>query len=427
MKSKIFWSWLVSTLLLMGVGSLAQAPTFQVPLEVAEGGISCDFEAGEILCDDAVLDPWVAVDGSDHVYVAWSDRAAKEIMLRKSTDGGKTLLDPINVSNTPDESIEPQIAIDSKNKIYVLWQENVGGTNRELFLSSSTDGGQSFSPSVNVTNNPGASGRHSLGFGEQILNDSFSITTDKADGVLIVWTDNEDMLLFSKSTDGGQTFSAPVELPKGKGLPRAPDVAVDKDGTIWVAWANGAGESGDVSLIKSTDGGQTWSERLNITDNEGFSDAPNIAVDAEGNITIVFNDDTPELAGPHAAIIAFVRSTDGGKTFSAPQTISTPIGGGFPAMAQDPKGNLFVSFSAISGRRSGGAGFTFSLDKGQSFAPAIELAGTALASVTPTRDVSIAVDSKGNIYIASSRAIRGQATQILLSVGRFVASPELGI
>ena len=416
MKSKSFWSWLVSTLLLVGVG--AQAPTFQTPVEVAEGGISCSIEAGEILCDDAVLDPWVAVDGSDNVYVAWSDRKANEIMLRRSTDGGKTFSDPINVSNTHDESIEPKIAIDSKNKLYVLWQENVGGTNRELFLSSSTDGGQSFSEAVNVSNDPGQSGRHSIGFGEQILNDSFSIAFDKDDNVLIAWTDlDKEALLFSRSTDGGKTFSAPVELPKGKTLPRLPAVAVDNEGNIYVTWANGGGESGDISLIKSADGGKTWSERLNITDNEGFSDGPDIAIDAEGNITIVFDDDTPELAGTHAAIIAFVRSTDGGKSFSAPKTISNPIGGGFPAMAQDPKGNLFVSFSAISGRRSGGVGFTFSLDKGQSFAPAMELDGTAPASVTPTRDVSIAVDSKGGIYVASS-AIRGQKTMILLSLGK---------
>lgn len=422
MKSKIFGSLLVSALLLAGVSILAQAPTFQAPIEVVAGGISCSPEAGEILCDDAVLDPWVAVDGADNLYIAWSDRKSKEILLRKSTDGGKTFSDPINVSNTPDESIEPQIAIDSKNKIYVLWQENVAGTNRELFLKSSTDGGQSFSEATNVSKNPGQSGRHSLGFGEQILNDSFSIAFDKDDNVLITWTDDKDedfILLSSKSADGGKSFSPAVELPKGKTLPRTPDVAVDKKtGTIWVAWTHGGGESGDIYLVKSTDGGTSWGERLNITDNEGFSDGPDIAIDADGNITIVFDDSTPELAGPHAVIIAFVRSTDGGKTFSAPKTISTPIGGGFPAMASDPKDNIFVTFSGITGRRIVGVGFTFSIDKGKSFAPAVELARTAPASVTPSRDVSIAVDNKGNIYVASSSFIRGQKTMILLSVGR---------
>jgi len=370
-----------------------------------------------------VLDPSVAVDGSNNVYVVWSE-GTNEIMLRKSTDGGQTFSDPVNVSNTPGASVEPQIAIDGKGKIYVVWQENVGGKNREIFLSSSTDGGKSFSTAVNVSNDPTQSGRHKIGFGEQVLDESFGIAVDKEGNVLIVWTDlDKEALLFSRSTDGGKTFSAPLELPKGKTLPRLPDVAADNAGNIYVAWANGGGESGDISLIKSPDGGKTWSDRLNISDNEGFSDTPDIAINTEGHIFIVGDDSTD--AGD-LAHIRFARSTDGGQTFSKFEPVSPPLFGAFPAITVDNKGNPHVAFFVL--RRGGGVGFTCSTDNGSKFVPSIEIpdTGPALSFLVETEvglidngtTVSVAADSEGNIYVASARVIRGQKTQILLSKGK---------
>jgi len=373
----------VSLVLLLGLigQSQAQAPTFSTPFQVAADAFQAD----------------IALDNAGNILIVASDiKARGEIVFFKSTDGGATFSAPINISNNPGWSLQPVIATTQTGpaKIYVVWLDETP-KNPDIFFSSSSDGGKTFTAPINISNNSGSSGRAQLAFGEQVLDDNFDLAIDDAGTIYVAWSDDTSgdwELLFSKSTDGGKTFSKPVNLPKGDTSPRLPDIAIYK-GTIYVAWADLSKESGDISFSKSTDGGQTWSAPINISNNKGFSDAPDIAIDKDGNIYVVFDDATTKKSQ-----ILFSRSTDGGNTFSAPMAIANPArDNGFPNIVIDSKGNIFVAYYEYPPTGSNVKGsYNYSTDAGQTFVGFANIPGAEYVTEAP---IELVADGVGNIYM----------------------------
>src|SRR5689334_9463183 len=114
---------------------------------------------------------------------------------------------PKNVSNNADYSFTPQIAVDASGNIYMAWEDDTANNSNILF-SHSTDGGVNFLPTPapkRVSNSLGC---------------SFSpvMAVDASGNINIVWEDSGDCsfrtsnIFFSRSTDGGVTFSTPTNL-----------------------------------------------------------------------------------------------------------------------------------------------------------------------------------------------------------------------
>jgi hypothetical protein len=81
------------------------------------------------------------------------------------------------------------------------------------------------------------------------------------------WTLTNSELLFVRSTDDGKTWSAPIEIDNGPGLPRDDNGALEgfagtvgPDGTIYAVWGDGQ----HIVLTTSKDGGRTFSKTRNI-------------------------------------------------------------------------------------------------------------------------------------------------------------------
>jgi hypothetical protein len=91
------------------------------------------------------------------VYVVWSDDTVGnfEIFYRKSTDGGATFGATVNLSNDAADSGSPAIDI-SDNNIYVVWDDFTPGST-DIFYRKSTDGGATFGATVNLSNSIGGS------------------------------------------------------------------------------------------------------------------------------------------------------------------------------------------------------------------------------------------------------------------------------
>lgn len=110
------------------------------------------------------------------------------------------------------------------------------------------------------------------------FNDKPSLRVDDWEGsphegnVYVAWTlfpgAGQDQILFSRSTDHGETFSKPIKISKGVASAQGSDIAVAPDGTVYVVWRQFAqraqGVNNAIVFVKSTDGGQTFSNPQTI-------------------------------------------------------------------------------------------------------------------------------------------------------------------
>jgi len=216
-------------------------------------------------------DSSIVADGTN-IYITWRDVIAgnAEILFSKSTDGGATFSVPQNISNSAGFSVEPFITTDGTN-LYVTWFDNTAG-NPEILFSKSTDGGVTFSVPQNISNNAGDSRVP-------------AIITDGTNLYVTWWDDTAGNfeILFSKSTDGGTTFSVPQNISNNAGQSRLSAIATD--GTnIYVTWDDNSAGIIQILFSKSTDGGATFSVPQNISNTAGSSAIPSITTDGTNNL-----------------------------------------------------------------------------------------------------------------------------------------------
>jgi hypothetical protein len=130
----------------------------------------------------------------------------------------------------------------------------------------------------------------------------------------------------NKSTDGGQTWSNPVVVYENDSQFSDKDwIAVDNgasspfEGRVYAVW-DLASNFDQVEVAHSTDGGQTWSSPTAISGANGLGTIP--LVQPNGNVTLIYED----LFGSYQAS----NSTDGGMTWSSPVTIASDDSVGVP-------------------------------------------------------------------------------------------------
>jgi hypothetical protein len=171
-----------------------------------------------------------------------------------------------------------------------------GATRNGVFLKRSLDGGKTWEPELRtVMAQPTAPG---MPFEDKPY---FVADTSKSRfaGNLYVgwtrWTLTDSLMLFSRSTDDGVTWSKPIEIAKDRGLPRDDngalegfDGAVGPDGTLYGVWS----ERDKIEMVESHDGGVTFSKARDVLSTgpimyaiDGMDRAngfPQIAIDPRG-------------------------------------------------------------------------------------------------------------------------------------------------
>ena len=273
------------------------------------------------------------------------------------------------------------------NDVYagVLYQTRSGMSG--IAVSRSSDGGKTFGNPVSVIETPG----------DKVFHDKPWITVDTTNGphkgnVYVVWSydyGNDcgqgnpcvNEVAFSRSTDGGQTFSSPAFIEGSapfcaNPLPDRPphstrcDAAigatpvVEPDGTIAVGFAVAFETILDKArylptmlvVTTSPDGGTTWASPVliaNIHDVFGWfppekyrnESLPAFACDPRtGQLYITWSD-----KGKGDPDILFSTSRDHGRTWTPPLRVNDdPVGNGAnqfqPQMAVAPDGVISISF-----------------------------------------------------------------------------------
>jgi hypothetical protein len=299
---------------------------------------------------DAGGDPSVAFDSQGNVFYCGLgfDRTAppSTVAVNKGTfDSGGNLSwgmpTFINQSTSPSTlNDKPWIAVDShsgspfQDRIYVSWTRFIFNAHNGRYVQSpiffvySTDGGATFSTPENIS----ANAHYSQG----------SHPVVAPDGTLYVFWDGStrlaslDSTYMVKSIDGGSTWSAPLSIstlveisPLADTAFRVnsyPAAAVAPNGDVYVTWTTAASGHSVAVYSTSTDGGMTWS-------------AP-VPIFAAGNRTADGYPVTQPTPDPDPNGCQAVNGCDG-STFNAPSPTG-PIEDVFPAASVAANGDVYL-------------------------------------------------------------------------------------
>ena len=179
------------------------------------------------------------------------------------------------------------------------------------------------------------------------------------------------------TADGGLTWTGQVQ---GTGGPNSgdPATAIDLNGTYFVGYiADNSGQG----VARSYDEGQTWTHAQVAPNPGSLADKNHMWVDNSpasphaGNVYSSWTD----FGGPHDSEIVFSRSTDGGITWSPRIEISTAVNAGSHNQGVNittgPNGEVYVFWAIYDSWPSdeSAIGMAVSTDGGATFAPAVRI------------------------------------------------------
>ncbi len=233
---------------------------------------------------------------------------------------------PVRVDDAPGASghpaIHPYTIIDDSLNIYSVWEDDRDQNDTSaICFSRSTDLGGTFS--VNLTVCP-----------DSLYNAYPWLVRGKGGNIYLVWQvrypDSFWRVYFSRSTDGGLSFSPPdtvkgvvVRNNQDSEVNRGPmpKIAVDpSDSILYLVWANGEGaDPTRVMCAKSINGGNGFFGQVIVNaDTTRPAKNPDVATDDSGRVFVVYEQSNSGISNNdwHPLICAN-QSADYGATFAA--------------------------------------------------------------------------------------------------------------
>lgn len=383
-----------------------------------------------------VDDPSVAIDDAGGVVIVWADQARQDVFLQRyGADGQPRTAAPVNVSGSNEIfSWLPRLVVagDESEKVYVLWQEIVfsgGSHGGEIYFTRSADGGETFTEPLNLSRTTAGAGKGRLG-ARNWHNGSLDLAVGPEGELYAAWTEYEGPLRLARSTDGGQSFSAPLLIAGGEGQPpaRGPSLASSQVGTLCIAWTVGEDPAADIHLACSEDRGASFSAPRAVAAGPGHADAPKlVAGGAHLHLAYAESPDGPlETYG-----IRYTRAPLPARSpsFDPPRTIAGgegQAGVAFPSLALGGDNRVYLLWERFPERRGQphGLGYAISGDGGDSFSAPALVPGSANPAHGANGGLQgllmrkLAADSTGRIAVVNSTFASGEASRIWLYRGR---------
>jgi hypothetical protein len=259
------------------------------------------------------VQPAVAVTPSDKLGVLAAGTGA--LFFKQSTDGGFQM-DPLVTTVDGFPTRYPALAVGSGEHLHAAWERTGSG----IFYARSLTGGADFSTPVPLALNGLPSETNSMA----------RICSTTGDAVYVVWQYHlpgepaVDRVLYSRSLDGGVTFSAPRRV-RDEGNPLTSvvklailgDAQVGPDGTVYVMGLQQGGPEDSVAFLRSTNGGATFALVGHPTAPAPSGLCPkSFVVGPAGTIHA--------LVGICGTALYYTRSTDGGATWGPAVDVSSP-------------------------------------------------------------------------------------------------------
>ena len=208
-------------------------------------------------------------DSAAYIHLLWSDDSHEDVLTSKPINGDDPVTYfsfPINLASLP--AAWPQVAVGGKGSFYVVWSGGPNGgiaangqTNSQgIFFSRSDDGGNNFTPGINIATPSAVAPAY-----PQVAVDS------TGNNVYVVWeqvdqsqplsTNDTFDIFFAHSTDKGATFptvsqvstnssalcipASPVQTTPNSTLCGSVQIGLDPNSNPDMAWVNQASRRRD--------------------------------------------------------------------------------------------------------------------------------------------------------------------------------------
>lgn len=275
-----------------------------------------------------VVDP---VDGRT-VYASFMQNNKSDIIVAKSTDFGTTW-SYVTADSTNAGTDKPIMAVRGQD-VYVVYTHA-----QTTFVAYSHDGGQTFTEKK--VDKGGRLGWALAGGG----------TVTPNGNVFFAWAGYEGNggasgnvnLYVSKSTNGGATWTTNV-LDVSKSPPQCPEylcgwaylgaqmvMASDANGVVYALWNAGSTANGPerIYFSKSTDNGNTWSAKVDVSTAPlgTHHNFPAIAATGNGDVRISWMDARAANGGLDRWNVYYRSSSNSGSTWSNEARVSSFVSG----------------------------------------------------------------------------------------------------
>ena len=347
--------------------------------------------------------------------------------------------------NFPDAEVEPQVAVSGSNQI-AMWHQDrwSNGGGHGIGVGISSDGGKTWTDTTLPVDTCAPGTPASLSFYQRNSDPWVSFGPDGtayASALAFDAVDNKNSVAAASSTDGGASWNV---MPIPGSVFTLVSQSTDKNattadptrpGTAYTVWdtlvlatdnpddnPHTQAYTGPAYFSKTTNGGQSWSQAKIIVNTAQRQQTIGniIVVDPRDGTLYDFTDlivspNTPFQGTRSNAQLAFVKSSDGGDTWTAPQIVAPfnslgvrdpntgqplRVGDGLEEVAIDPSsGKLYVVYESSTNynkniNQSSGAWdneilLTTSSDAGTTWIPSVV---HKLASGLPTYTPTVAVN-----------------------------------
>lgn len=353
--------------------------------------------------------PKLVADPTDHRFLVISNRLDApdfDCALQISGDGGKGWLPVRPVPNLPpkvDKCYAPEASFDSSGKLYYLFIGLAGPGNEPVgaFLTTTTDRAQSFTPARQILG--------PLNFGVRMAIDQSVGQTGRMHLVWLHATSDPPLgglgsppnpILSAYSDDGGETFSAPVQVSDpARSRVAAPALVLGPDHTVHIAYYDLQKDAIDYQGLEGPTWSGTWSVVVTTSSDSGRTFDLGVSVDDEiqphERVMLIFTLPPPSLvAGQEGRLcsgwtdarhgdadVVLKCSSDGGDTWGQLVRVNDdPVGNGsaqyMPQLSVAPDGRLdavFYDRREDPQNTANDVFYTFSPDGERGFAPNIKL------------------------------------------------------
>lgn len=325
--------------------------------------------------------PRVAVDSHGNAMAVW--RQSSSVQARRYLLG--TGWEPSRIVHQGGSIFPPEVAVASERTAMAVWNETQSGTS-SVWASH-------YTPQTLLNPNSGWDDAEALEFNASTNTRDPHVAMHPNGDAVAVWVqpDGARDSVWANRYDPMNGWSGPELIESNQaGHAARPRVAIDPDGNAMAVWVQRDGSRPDIWANRFTpQNGWGTAKRIETEDGDAEA-APQVAVDLEGNATVVWH----QISGPRTNAYANRFTPEGDWEDAEP--IEVADGDAFvPQVAVDSNGNAIAVWSQMGDVHRDIWANRFSPDAGWGTPELLEIDSAGSASAA-----WVAVDPNGNAIAA---------------------------